>query len=214
MTTTTTTPAAVTKLYADLRDARGADGAASIQDKQVAILIRARLRTLFPGVKFSVRCSRGCSAIDVSWGDDGPPAALVTPILESYKFGGFDGSIDLAYSKQRWLLPDGSMALASCEGSQQCGGYVPSDATDCPEPGAILIKHGPRFVCGQQRASDEHHAKFARLAVQEWGWEYDETRKPWNQPTTPGGQDWRQIGRRADEIAIERWIAEHGDPRD
>jgi len=57
--------------------------------------IRAELREAFPGVKFSVQCSRfaGGNAINISW-TDGPTDESVQAITRKYAQGTFDGMTD------------------------------------------------------------------------------------------------------------------------
>ncbi|WP_316289037.1 LPD29 domain-containing protein [Clavibacter michiganensis] len=61
--------------------------------KDVAKLVRTELRTLFPGVKFSVRCGTGTgsSFIDCHW-TDGPSVAQVNAVTR-----GYEGARDLTY---------------------------------------------------------------------------------------------------------------------
>lgn len=67
----------------------------SIPTKEVAALIRGDLRAAFPGVKFSVRCSRGTASawIGVHW-TDGPTATQVDEITHRYQGRSFDGITD------------------------------------------------------------------------------------------------------------------------
>lgn len=55
--------------------------------------VRAALKHYFPGVKFSVKSSRGCSAIDVRW-TDGPESKAVDEICSMFELGSFDGMTD------------------------------------------------------------------------------------------------------------------------
>lgn len=57
-----------------------------IPTKDVAALLRKELRTTFPGVKFSVRCSTGTAAawIDVAY-DDGPSIRQIHNIVSKYE---------------------------------------------------------------------------------------------------------------------------------
>lgn len=55
--------------------------------------IRKDLKKHFPGVKFSVRQSRGYSSVTVAW-TDGPTAAQVEEVTGRYKAGHFDGMAD------------------------------------------------------------------------------------------------------------------------
>lgn len=59
----------------------------------VAKNIRRDLKKHFAGVKFSVRCSRGSSAINVGW-TDGPTPAAVDAVIDRYQAGHFDGMTD------------------------------------------------------------------------------------------------------------------------
>lgn len=61
-----------------------------------AKLVRAALKTAFPGVKFSVKSSTysGGASIDVNW-VDGPTAQEVDAIAKRFEGATFDGMIDL-----------------------------------------------------------------------------------------------------------------------
>ena len=61
---------------------------------ETAKMIRRAVKESFPGVKFSVRCSRG-SAITVKW-IDGPTRAAVDTVVGAYEGKTFDGMLDLA----------------------------------------------------------------------------------------------------------------------
>ena len=93
--------------------------------KDCAKLVRKALRKQFPETKFSVRSSRyaGGSSIDVRW-TDGPILCEVQPIARQYEGGGFDGSIDLAYSRTHWLRADGSTFVHVDEGTEGSSGTV------------------------------------------------------------------------------------------
>lgn len=71
--------------------------------------IRKELAEAFPGVKFSVRCSRfsGGNSIDVSW-TDGPTSNRVEAIIGKYKDGDFDGMTDsYNYLRDDWTAKYG-----------------------------------------------------------------------------------------------------------
>lgn len=72
-----------------------------VRAPEQAKMLRGALKAEFPGVKFSVRCSRG-SAIDVSW-VDGPRTSRVQAVCDRYRGGGFDGMQDLRYSVETFL---------------------------------------------------------------------------------------------------------------
>lgn len=92
---------------------------------ETAKLIRVALRRAFPAVKFGVRSRTysGGASIDVSW-TDGPCQREVEAVAEIYAGGRFDGMIDLAYSVDHVLLPDGSAILAHSPGTEgNCGSH-------------------------------------------------------------------------------------------
>ena len=161
---------------------RDESGRLSLRSKEVAVLIRLRLAREFPGHKFRVTSDH--NSVRVDW-TDGPATSIVNPILQEYEFGGFDGSIDLAYDSTQWLLPDGSMQLASRSGTAGSRGCVPSAATDCPEPGAFIVKYGPRYVFGQ-REIQEAHRETVRLLCEHYDAPYDAARW-WNTRDSRGG---------------------------
>lgn len=142
------TSSAIAKIIQSARDSRDTDGVAWISATDVAKLIKARLAKEFPGVKFSVRTPHHGS-IYVSW-DGFPMQGDVEAIIESYEFGGFDGSIDMAYSSDCWLLPDGRIVPAACNGTKGQRGCVPEFSTDCPQPGAVLVRGGAKYISASQ----------------------------------------------------------------
>lgn len=75
-----------------------------ISHTEQARMIRAALKSAFPGVKFSVRRSRGF-AIDIEW-TDGPTGNQVDAVAQLYRGGGFDGMEDLRYNVQTMLTTD------------------------------------------------------------------------------------------------------------
>jgi hypothetical protein len=153
----------VSKIYEAARLNRESDGAAVIQSKDVAVLIRHKLKNTFPGVKFSVRSDR--DSVNVSW-VDGPTQKQVNGVIDAYSFGGFDGSIDYAYCGRNWLLPNGDMVTAWVENTRRCGGYIAGESTDCPAPGAVIVKYGPRYVFGHRSWSDERYAELREMAIE------------------------------------------------
>ena len=66
-----------------------------IPTKTVAALLRKALRTQFPGVRFSVRCSTGTAAawINVAY-DDGPTTRQVDAIAHGFEGRSFNGMTD------------------------------------------------------------------------------------------------------------------------
>ena len=99
--------------------------------------VRKALAKSFPHDRFSVRSER--RTIRVNW-DDGPRREEVEPIAKAYASGGFDGMIDMAYSRSHYLRSDGSVYVHHDEGTQASIGYAP------PVDNRELEKHMPDDV--------------------------------------------------------------------
>ena len=115
-----------------------------ISTVETAKLIRVQLAKKFPAVKFSVKSrsySMG-SSIDIHW-TDGPTAKDVDAVVQGFCGGGFDGMIDLKYSIESWLLPDGSAIHAKTAGTS---GSVPAFETEKPCEGAVMVDFGPDHI--------------------------------------------------------------------
>ena len=77
-----------------------------IPAKDVAKLVRAELKTAFPGTKFSVRTDHG-TTLNIEW-TDGPATAAVDQITDKYAGQGFDGMTDMRYDRNNaGTTPDG-----------------------------------------------------------------------------------------------------------
>lgn len=117
---------------------------------ETAKFVRGLLKKHFPGVKFSVRSktySMG-SSVNVQW-TDGPTTARVEAVVKGLSGSGFDGMIDLKYNRTHWLLPDGSIQLATSQGSTGSGGqdepiYVPK-----PHPDAREVNFADHIMCNR-----------------------------------------------------------------
>lgn len=123
--------------------------------KEVAKLMRAALKKAFPKVKFSVRCDKysgGCS-IDVRY-ENGPLQKDVEAVVGVFQSKGFDGMIDMAYSYNHWLSPEGEVALAVCEGTEGSMGTVPAYQNDPPFANAELVYLGGAYVFVRREISD------------------------------------------------------------
>lgn len=174
--TTTTTNQATARLpfavatWDRLRHRRDSHGLSWIDTATISRMIRERLKVEFPGTKFSVR-KTGYDSVSVSW-NDGPFSERVEEITSEYIFGGFDGMIDLAYSKDRWLHPDGKMSLAHTAGTEGSMGSVASSATDCPEPGAVMVRNGPKYVFCSRELSLEYALRLAVEVANYYGIDY------------------------------------------
>lgn len=185
------------KIYSELRNNKDARGYASISAKQVACLIRDRLKSNFPGIKFSVRSDY--NSVRINW-TDGPSYSAVNGMVQQYSFGGFDAMIDLAYSSDNWLLPDGSMQPASSRGTVGSMGTVDAYTTDCPEPGAILVHCGPRYVFASRDVSDALMIEMIQAAQKRYGFQFDPSRNIYDQQDEHG-RYLCQLARRYEEDA-------------
>jgi len=165
----------VQKIYQSARESRDDSGRAWLATKDVAALIRHRLRVAFPGVKFSVRAKvySGGSSVHIYW-SDGPVDFEVEQVANAYSFGGFDGMIDLKYHNDNWLLPDGSMDPAWSPGTERSGGSYPNYATDCPAPGAVMVSGGPDHVFAYRRISEQHKQRLMVEAGRRYGFDHNE----------------------------------------
>ncbi|GBQ47895.1 LPD29 domain-containing protein [Komagataeibacter europaeus] len=124
---------------------------------ETARLLRKRLKKAFPATRFSVRSksySTGGS-ISVSW-MDGPAVTLVEPLVKSYQAGRFDGSIDLAVYAKHWLLPDGSVQVASDEGTKGCGGVLAAERNWMPSPDCKLVSLGATAIFARRSLSPDY----------------------------------------------------------
>ena len=165
----------ISNIVTAARASRNESGEANIGSKDIAKIIRVRLRAEFPGVKFTVRSDY--SSLRISW-TDGPRTPAVDEIVQQYSFGGFDGMIDMTYSSRNWLLPDGSMEPAASTGTEGNKGTVPGFATDCPQPGAVLCNSGLKYVFTSRDQSDEERAKDREAVCKYYGIEDDTSKAP------------------------------------
>lgn len=117
-----------------------------ISAADTAKLIRVQLKAKFPGIKFSVKSSvySGGASIDVAW-TDGPTSKMVDAVVQPFGGGGFDGMIDMAYSKYAYLLPDGSATFAKTSGTEDSMGTVPKAEAAMPE-GAKMVHFQANFI--------------------------------------------------------------------
>lgn len=121
-----------------------------------AKLIRGVLKAKFPNTKFSVRGSKyaGGSSLRVNW-MDGPTAGLVEAFINGFKGGSFDGMIDMAYSYDGWLYPDGSASLRGTGGTNGSGGSYEAWTAGPRGDGAIPVSYGGDFLFVEREVSFE-----------------------------------------------------------
>ena len=123
---------------------------------ETAKLVRKALKENFSSQKFSVRSSTyaGGASIDVSW-TNGIPSDEVNKICSQFNGSGFDGMVDYRFSKQHWIMPDGSIMTAHSEGSQCTGGYNPEYDCDKPHPDAKKVRFGADSVHAQRDITED-----------------------------------------------------------
>jgi hypothetical protein len=131
-----------------------------------AKLIRAALKKAFGKQKFSVRSSSyaGGASVSIAW-TDGPTTKAVDAVVQPFSSRGFDGSIDMAYSKTSYMLPDGTVTYGETEGTSGSMGYVTPVKNPLPE-GARKVHFGSNYV-STSRANSAAAVKAALEAVVE-----------------------------------------------
>lgn len=119
--------------------------------------IRKTLSIHFPGVKFSVRGSRGTST-GVSW-IDGPTLSDVEIIVDGFSGEYFSGSDDCSYKRYSWLTPEGAQ-MASLQTAREVFN------TSAPSPDAVLVSFNIGSVyCNREYSEDVKEA--ANQQIQE-----------------------------------------------
>ncbi|MBN9458478.1 MAG: hypothetical protein J0I54_17750 [Bosea sp.] len=118
-------------------------------------ILRQHLAKAFPGVKFRVRGESysGGSSTRIDW-VDGPTKEQVERISSAYSSRGFDGMIDMAYSKTSWLLPDGRIVTGWSEGTEGSMGATPGYVVPKPHPQARAVHSGIGYVFAQREISE------------------------------------------------------------
>lgn len=127
-------------------------------------ILRRHLAKAFPGVKFRVRGETysGGSSTRIDW-IDGPTKEQVERISSAYSSRGFDGMIDMAYSKTSWLMPDETIVTGWSSGTEGSMGSTPGYAVPKPHPQARAVSSGIGYVFAQRDISEAFAA--ACLAV-------------------------------------------------
>ena len=121
---------------------------------ETAKLIRKQLKAKFPTVKFGVRSSvyAGGASINVDW-TDGPTADMVDAVVKPFAGGGFDSMIDMKYSVEAFLLPDGSASFAQTSGTAGAMGTVSAAKSFKPCAEAERVRFGADYVFTRRNAS-------------------------------------------------------------
>lgn len=137
---------------------------------ETAKLVRKALAKAFPGYIFTVRSNSyaGGASIDVGW-RDGPPAKVVDSVVHGFAGGRFDGMIDMAYSVESWLEPDGTAYVAGNPGTQDSMGMDPGFVDDPRSPDARLVHFGADYVFTNRRLTPEAEAVIDRKFCEKYG---------------------------------------------
>jgi hypothetical protein len=141
--------------------------------KETGVLIRKVLKREFPETKFSVRLSTysGGSSITAYW-TDGPTEPEVNNWISAFAGNGFDGMIDLEYSKTSWLRPDGTVGYLKSEGTEGSMGSVPGYDEELP-PGAEPVRFLVSYVFTSRTISNELTTRMGERVIKEYGLDPD-----------------------------------------
>lgn len=190
----------------------------SLSCAETAKLIRKALKGKFPGQKFYVRSKTysGGASITIKW-IDGPTKDEVNPVVQLFSGADFDGMIDLKVYNDSWLLPDGSVEVASSSGTEGSGGFIPKIENPKPHPDAELVYFGANYIFTERSFSKEFLEKVAEEFSSKTGWDKVELvdSKMWvsdknqipsayfgrTQATIPGGQHFQTLDREYNEAA-------------
>lgn len=111
--------------------------ARSLRPKEVATLVRRRLKQVWPEVKFSVRTKTyaGGASIDAHY-TGGPGQHEVEKVMHEYQFARFDSMTDYGFSVYHWLnTATGRMRVARVEETAS----TRAEDNACPGPGWELV---------------------------------------------------------------------------
>lgn len=141
---------------------------------EVAKMIRKKLKEEFAGTKFSVRSSSyaGGASIRVGW-MDGPTSKAVDAVVSAYQGRGFDGMIDMAYTKTPYLLKDGyTMIYGRSSGTVGSMGIDEGYKNELPE-GAEPVSSGASYVFAERSVSAGALEKAIRAVGEKFNNQFD-----------------------------------------
>ena len=147
---------------------------------ETAKLLRVALKRAFSSIKFSVRSSvySGGASIDVSY-INGASVEKVEAVAKQFAGAGFDGMIDYKYYISHYLLPDGSVQIASSEGTESSDGRIGRIKNLMPD-GAKEVHFGADFVFIKREIDEETNKKVAMYLAELYNLEFN-------------GSMWREI---------------------
>ncbi len=134
-----------------------------------AKMIRAELKTHFPGIKFSVKSSSysGGASIAIGW-TDGPTEKAVDTIVGKYEGKTFDGMIDMATGNYAYLLPDGTVTWGGTRGTTSSMGFIEAQHTPQPIKGH-RVRFGSDYISCSRHYSLAFLRRVAEETCQKWG---------------------------------------------
>lgn len=137
---------------------------------ETAKLIRADLKKVFPGVKFSVTSDvySGGATVRIRY-RNGPTSQSVEDVVKIYECKGFDGMIDYAYYKTVWMMPDGTLSRAYREDTETCNGTVPGCNNPKPHADAIEVSMGASYVCVTREIDEDIKLEIGHRIAKEYG---------------------------------------------
>ena len=120
-----------------------------------AKLLRKELKSNFPKTKFSVTSDHNSIRVSYNGAGGGPIWEDVDNVAHRFAGGGFDGMIDLAYSKSHYMLPDGTFITGKSMGTAGSMGYVEGWENEMPE-GAVEVHFGSTYVFVNDHGPTRH----------------------------------------------------------
>jgi len=137
---------------------------------ETAKLVRKALKEAFPGQTFYVRSNTyaGGASIDVTW-LDGPTEPEVDHIVQIFSGKSFDGSIDMGCYWRHWMLPDGTIQLASGPGTSGSMGYIKGVENPKPHPDAVKVSLGANYVFAHRYTSKDFVENVAKVVEDDIG---------------------------------------------
>jgi hypothetical protein len=123
---------------------------------ETAKLVKKRLKEKFPGSKFSVRSDKysGGASLNIWW-LDGPTTDMVNAVVGVFRGAGFDGMIDMAFYVNHWMLPDGTVTIASSPGTESSMGVYSEINNEKPHPDAVKVSFGSDYISMERSLSPE-----------------------------------------------------------
>ena len=121
-----------------------------MRPKEVATLVRRRLKQVWPEVKFSVRTDTyaGGASIDARY-TGGPGQHEVEKVMHEYQFARFDSMTDYGFSAYHWLnTATGRMRVARVEETAS----TRAEDNPCPGPGWELVSCGQLYTFAHRTA--------------------------------------------------------------